>query len=83
MSERIELLGGPLDGKIMDWRGGNVLSVPHIPRESIAAVTLTLGENSKSVHFETLIYCRSPRNRARFVFQPTAKDGINPPEGKR
>lgn len=63
--EEIQLVGGPADGRLMPWDGGNYVTVEEKPA--------TLFSNATAPFRELMIrrhtYIRDPIQRDRFVFQ--------------
>lgn len=64
--EEIQLVGGPADGRLMPWNGGNYVTVEEAPRSNVLPMaTSALRELLKKTH----TYIRDPMRRDQFVYQ--------------
>lgn len=67
--ETIRLVGGPADGRVQAWDGGDWLRVHHRP--DMLLPPPVLGEEEPiDVSFDTYWYRRSGVSKQLFVFQP-------------
>lgn len=64
--EEIQLVGGPADGRLMPWDGGNYVTIKEAP-------PTTLFGNATKEFRELMVkshtYIRDPIQRGRFVYQ--------------
>lgn len=65
--ERITLVGGPGDGSVYEWQGGDTLKWK--PTDAREQVMVRMNDRELS-DADPVIYVRSRRSRHLFVYQP-------------
>lgn len=66
MGKTIRLVGGPADGRSLEWRGGDE-SRTTLDFPLVSTVRVDFGDQ---VRFETALYVRSRKTPNLFIYQP-------------
>lgn len=64
--EEIQLVGGPADGRLMPWDGGNYVTVQEQPPTTLFS---NATEAFRKLMVKSHTYIRDPIQRDRFVYQ--------------
>lgn len=64
--EEIQLVGGPADGRLMAWDGGNFVEIFEKPPTTLMSAAT---EKFRQLMVKKHIYHRDPVQRDRFVYQ--------------
>jgi len=73
VTEVVELMGGPADGKRIAIRHGNIIRMTRLVGVPMLGPA---DARPAPMPIEDIEYVRSAKNPQRFIFQPTARDGL-------
>jgi len=73
VTEVVELMGGPMDGKRMAVRHGNIIRMTRLVGVPLLG---PVDAPLAPMPIEDIEYVRSAKNPRRFIFVPTARDGL-------